>query len=505
MSPLETMITEYLAGSSATYYVRQCAVIVAIFIFGSILCDLFLKKDTNLLMRAVIAYPTGLSAFVVTAYAMLTFGIPYSTLTVTAAVLIEAGTALFLNRKSLADSVAKDTIRRMIITLGASLLVSLIACSGLIPVYISNDTMYYFKRYPECIVHYGALRDQFDSWLTDTGLGSVCIETLPSLLGFGESFGIREAFHINFLVFFGSTVYARSRQYLEGKNRIATAVIVTVLLAMTTPFLILGHWALANMYFMELFFIAAYTAFDVPGSTGTFSTMLIALSLLRMEGTLFAVWLVLCIALYTELGKKLSLYVLFPVALLFGLYCRKIFFDFYLFDDIYVFLTPQKAILLIAAVVLAAIWLLIVPQLPKGFTRLLPVIYIAGAVAANAMLAVRNSELYLGNLRTFGANLFGQSGWGMLPHLLIGMTLILVIEYLIRYIKRDGGVRKSNQVNITLTLGFILMALVASFGRGDALSDYIGDSGNRVMLQVVPLIVMMYSELFMGLMYKRDR
>ena len=75
MSPLETMITEYLAGSSATYYVRQCAVIVAIFIFGSILCDLFLKKDTNLLMRAVIAYPTGLSAFVVTAYAMLTFGI----------------------------------------------------------------------------------------------------------------------------------------------------------------------------------------------------------------------------------------------------------------------------------------------------------------------------------------------------------------------------------------------------------------------------------------------
>lgn len=500
------MITEYLAGSSMIYYIRQCAVIVAIFVFGSILCDLFLKKETNLLMRAVVAYPTGLSAFAVTAYAMLTFGIPYNTLTVTAAVLVEAGIALFLNRKSLADAAGKDRLRHMIFALGAALTVSLIACSGLIPVYISNDTMYYFKRYPECIVHYGALRDQFDSWLTDTGLGSVCLETLPSLFGFGESFGIREAFHINFLLFFGSVVYARSEKYLTGKtSKILASVIVTALLAVTTPFLILGHWALANMYFMELFFIAAYTAFDIPGSTGALSTMLIALSLLRMEGTLFAVWLVLCIAVYTDLGKKLSLYVLFPVAILFGMYCRKIFFDFYLFDDIYVFLTPQKAILLILAVVSAAIWLLIVPILPKGLTRLLPVIYIAGAVGANIVLAVRNSELYLGNLKTFGINLFGQSGWGILPHLLIGMTLILVIEYVILIVKKEGAFEKSNLVNITMTIGFILIALVASFGRGDALSDYIGDSGNRVMLQVVPLVVMMYAELFMGIPAKRDR
>lgn len=56
-----------------------------------------------------------------------------------------------------------------------------------------------------------------------------------------------------------------------------------------------------------------------------------------------------------------------------------------------------------------------------------------------------------------------------------------------------------NAYNITLTVGFLLIVIAASFGRGDVLYENVGDSGNRVLLQIVPLVVITLGELFLGL------
>ena len=53
---------------------------------------------------------------------------------------------------------------------------------------------------------------------------------------------------------------------------------------------------------------------------------------------------------------------------------------------------------------------------------------------------------------------------------------------------------------ITLAVGFLLIVIGASFGRGDLLSEDVGDSGNRVLLQIVPLVVMAFSELFLNVL-----
>nr|MCR5672746.1 hypothetical protein [Lachnospiraceae bacterium] len=50
--------------------------------------------------------------------------------------------------------------------------------------------------------------------------------------------------------------------------------------------------------------------------------------------------------------------------------------------------------------------------------------------------------------------------------------------------------------DITLVIGYILIVFAVSYGRGDSLTEYLGDSGNRVLLQVVPLIVMTFAGLF---------
>ena len=501
MSPLETFVTEFLKASAVSYFFRQYAVILCLFLLGALLSDLLLAPGQSRPRRCVIAFPAGVSAFVLTAYIMLVTGIVYNTLTVCIALIAEAVAVTVLNRRSIAAFCGSGKIKRMIPAICAVLVTAAVATSGIAPVSITNDTMYYFKRYPDCIVYYGGLRDQFDFFLTDTGLGIVSLDTLPALFGFGDTFGIREFFHINFIAFFGISVHERAKRYLGGKSALPAAVVVTAFLVFATPFVILGHWALANMYFMEMFFIAAYIATDYEDNGANLTPLLLlALSLFRIEGTVFAVWLILCIALFTNLAKKLVLFVLIPMGILFGSYCIKVFTQFYVLDNIYLFMSPQKAVILVGFIVAAGIYLwFIYPRLPEKIAGHLPAIYIVALAGGNLLLCIANPEHYIGNLRAFYANLFRQSGWGMLPYFVVAMTLFLAAEYIIA---RKGGKplpEVTNRFNITLTIGFILIVLAASFGRGDVLAEEVGDSGNRVLLQVVPLIVMTYGGLFLRL------
>ena len=120
-------------------------------------------------------------------------------------------------------------------------------------------------------------------------------------------------------------------------------------------------------------------------------------------------------------------------------------------------------------------------------------------ILGNGIFYIYDREHYIGNIKAFGANLFRQSGWGMLPYFVIATTVVFAAEYaLIPGEKRESS-RTSNAFNIVLTIGFILIVLVASFGRGDVLMEDVGDSGNRVLLQITPLIIMMFGELGMSL------
>ena len=497
---LDTLITEYLDGLATVYYFRQCAVIIAVFIFGAILTDSFSGKGLSAPKRCVLAFPVGISAFTLTAYAMIVAGIPYNRISVSLAVILEIAVVITVKRKSFAASAFSQYVRHMAFALAAAVAAALLASSGLAPVSISNDTMYYFRRYPDAIVYYGGLRDQFDFFMTDTGLGVVSIDTLPALFGFGESFGIREFFHIGFTAFFGMTVYERGLRYLSRKGSVISAVLITSVLAVSTPFVILGHWALANMYFMELFFIAAYATIDNE-QTGMINDalMIAALALFRIEGTLFVVWLAVCLALYTGRSKEIAKYVILPVSILFGCYCIRIYTCYNILDNQYTFLTPVKAVLLVGLIVVCGLYLLFIfPRLNSMFGMKMSVIYIAAMVLGNLLLFIRDRSLYIGNLKAFGSNLFRQSGWGMLPYLLIAMTLLLVAESAIyRYKNKESRpLGSSNSFNIVMVLGFILIVLAASYGRGDVLSEEVGDSGNRVLLQIVPLLAMTYGELF---------
>ena len=88
----------------------------------------------------------------------------------------------------------------------------------------------------------------------------------------------------------------------------------------------------------------------------------------------------------------------------------------------------------------------------------------------------------------------------MFPQFCIGAIAPIFLERIIRLIKKKEdsvGEDTASSFDMTLTVGFLLIVIAASYGRGDVLAENVGDSGNRVMLQIVPLVVMTLSHRFL--------
>lgn len=482
---MNELVNRVISSVSGRYFALQVLAIFVIWLVGMILCTALKSRR-----RYTLAFPMGLSVFAIEGFAILTIGLPYNAPVVLIVYLFTAIIPLLILYRTgeLGKEIQKIGIKRLLLALAVVVIIAAFACSGLIPLSLSNDSMYYFHEYPRDIVYYKGLRDQFDVFMTDTGLGSVIIDSIPHLFGFNETFGIREFMHMSFIAYFANLVYDYAMARMNRTAAKVTTVLAMLILATSTPVFILGHWAMANMYLMELFFIGAAEAAYCSNFT-LVAVPTVACALMRIEGPMYVLYLVLAISLLNHKSSDLVFKILLPIAALEGGYLFKIFSE-YVIDNPYTFMTPQKALIEIAAILAVAIYMLLIRErLPELISANLPGLFIAALVGGNLLLLLRNSELYMANLRAFSANLTRQSGWGMLPYLTASaVAILLVVNVFLKRIPTDKGV-SDTLFFIVLTIGFALVAIALSWARGDALDEQVGDSGNRVLLQIAPLVI----------------
>ena len=492
---------QYSASFSGIFFLRQVLVILAIFLLG-FLITLISSPDGKIIKCAILAFPTGLSLFVILGCMVLLTGIPYNTWVILALYIIAFAICfVFLNKKQTLKKIfEKGNLKILFMIFGAVVVLACIATSGLVPVSISNDSFYYFHEYPRDIVYFGGLRDQFDSFLTDVGFGAVTMETLPFLFGFNESFGIREFMHMDFTAFFVYGVYEKSETICDRKKCLLLSLLCGLILAFSSPVFVLGHWVMANMYFMEYFFMAAvlmYQAGRIERKDDTLSVLpamiiLVACSLMRMEGGIFILFLLSCLTVL-RLRKGELLGMSLVILLLVGGYSLKIYM-LYKIDNPYTFLTPEKAVLQAGAFMAMIIYIAFLRDfINRKIGKLLPFIILLGLILGNGVLLLYNSELYITNLKAFYGNLTRQSGWGMLPYLVLSSVIIITVCDIEAVLHKEGKLLVAGDFELSfytlLTIGFLLVTLAVSFMRGDALMAEIGDSGNRVLLQITPLLL----------------
>lgn len=499
------IINDIAASVRNDYYIRQLVVILFIFCVGFLIVSSGMGSDddeVSLRKYIVCAFPVGMSSVIACGYVMLVLGIAYRGLFMCLMLAIVSVMALIYGYRKKSFGFFKYKIKYLVYTLIAVIVLAMVACSGLIRISVSNDSLYYFWQYPRAIVYYGGLRDQFDNFLTDTGLGASVIGTLPFLFGFGENFGIQEFFHMSFLAFFGNTVYENSQIVLKGdrKKSIVAAVFGMLILAVCTPAVILSHWAMSNMYFMEIYFICLAFALEYARDKSINRNLVLALlvfavSVIRVEGGIFVLFLILAASLRDIKGKDLVLCIL-PVVVMQSLYEIRIFTGFTI-DHPYTFLTIGKSILQFVAYIAAAGYVLLIrDKIKDKLGKNMAVVIISGLLLVNLVLLVQDSAHYVANLRAFAGNLTGQSGWGILPHITLGVMVVIVcleaidnrfsLQRLAELTRADSNILAYWIFN---TIGFLLVTLAVSFARGDNLNVDTGDSGNRVLLQIAPIVL----------------
>ena len=483
---MEQFVTGFLTSLSTQFYISQVIAIVLLAAYGLLIMMLIRGKKLSLL-DYMLAYPLSLMVYALTGYFILSVGIKYCAISQLVGMLAVA-LIVFLAFKDNLKSLKPN--KAMCIYVIASVIIAIICTSGIIPVSVSNDSMYFFSEYPRALVNYGYLNHHLDNFLTDASQGVAIIGTIPFMFGFDEIFGLQECLSVNFVALFAYFTFDYAKEKLSKNETIIVTAISLLMLVSSMPFVLMSKWLMANTFFMEYMAIIVCMAYKYASDVNRanlviLSVFLTGLSIMRMEGALNAGVLVLCIMMLgydsnAEKGyknKDVAFFLVCPMLILQALYLFRIFVLITLQTGIQ-FMTKGKAVILIGFLIAVIIFALFIKD--KMFTKLwkyYPWLLIAGLVLVNAAVFLYDRGDYITNMKAYILNVIGASGWGLFASFVIGV-LILVPKKSIKINYFDFSV-----------ICYCLLTIVAGWARGDNLWVSFGDSGNRILIQVVPMMI----------------
>lgn len=472
-------VSQFITSLSEGYYIHQALTIVGIFVLGLLLLRLCVR-EADVGWQYLLAFPMGLTLWSLSGFLLLVFVIPFRLpfLLILPGCLFSAF-AFFCKREEKVRFSATD-----IVVILAVACLALVACSGLLNVSITNDTVYYYSVYPQMITKYGEYRKAFDVFLTDVGQTTALIYCLPYFFGFNETFGIQHFLNFNFAGIFYLAVYETAAQYFTKKRAVGAGAVSVLFLFTSTPFLITAKWVLANVYFMDFLFILFYFGYKCSHDRTEFERykwvmcfLTAMLSMMRMEGGMMACFLILCLSVLAYTNREMIGYFLFPVFVMQAGYYAMLYLRLEV-DPLYSFLDIKKAFLMLALILGLFFYFLLIRN--RRFQKLLtyPEAFIlVGLTLGNLALCALNAEKYLTNLVCFGKNMILQSGWGYFGFIVLILLLLL-----------PGNTGRTSYPDF-FCMGYILLTIAVCWARGGSLRVGIGDSGNRIMMQIAPFVV----------------
>lgn len=472
-------MTELLGILSEGYLIRQAAVIAGIWISGFLFLQVSVKKRDSV-WQYLLAFPVGLSLWGVLGFALLVLGIPYRLGWIAAAYFTVYVLAAFFCKRE--EKWRLDL--RVLPVLLLVLALAAVACSGLFTISITNDSVYYYSVYPQMLVRYGGYRKAFDVFLTDVGQTTAMINCLPFFFGFEETFGIQHFMNFNFAGIFFTAVYETALPGRSKRTAAAAGLAATVFLFVSTPFVISAKWVLANVYFMEFMFLIFYLGGKCGRERGEWEKykwvlclLAAMLSMMRMEGGMVACLLILCLSTLSCTNRDLCCFYLLPVALMQLGYYGMLFLKLKA-DPLYSFLDTGKALLMLALLLGLMLYFLLIRQKRfQSFLKYPEAVILAGLAAGNLLLLAVNGQRYLTNLSCFVRNIFEQNGWGYFGYIFLILLLLIPKK------------RRRISYPVLFCIGYVLLTVAVCWARSGNLRVGIGDSGNRVMMQVVPFAV----------------
>ncbi len=477
-------IMTILQRGSVLRFALQTGTILELFLFGWVFLHL-LREKTDSKWELLLSYPVGLSFYALCGYGLLLIGVPFTGISVTGLmILVLLGIWAYKKRKNNAPEPVEPKV--ILTACAVTLVLAAVCTSGLLPVSVSNDSVYYYSTYPAILTSEKFYVSSLDSFLSNVGQTTAIVNCLPFLFGFDETFGIQWFLNLNFIaIFFEACRETAIRKNVTLKIAAGAAGAAALFLATSEPFLGTAVWILSNAYFMEYFFIAFYLAVKISEESIDSADFLVTealfvgmISMLRMEGGVIMTVLTVLISVYPASKKRLLLVYCLPLFLtVAGYYIM--FFGRMGIDPLYSFLDWKKAALMIVMALGLVIYVVFIrPLIPRDY---IPTLLVLLLTAGNAGILVISRERYLTDIRAFILNVRQGNGWGYFG-IAVGILIILIAVDFIR------NRFKLSCVGAVLPV-MILSIIAVCWARGGVLAVRMSDSGNRVMMQIAPLVV----------------
>lgn len=493
-----------MSSFAGTYMLDQVLTILVLFLMG-LLPMLILKEKISYRWILLLAFPMGLSLFGVLGFLLLITGIRFDLTGIIIAYVIVVFIATLYgvkNRGGIVNIIHMHmvNINPIIIPVIAAAVVipAVAACSGILPQIVTNDSVYYYSVYPSILLHDGFYTASLDKYLTNVGQTTAIIQCLPFMFGFDETFGIQHFFNMNSILIFFAALYDEVKKSFVNRNTgIILSALCTLFLITSEPFLVISSWILSNVYFMGFFFATFYIfvkTVDENADSADYDFLLVFLCsmliMTRMEGGVMVLCLALALSTMRVSAKKMLLTFGLPLTIIEIGYYVNLYLKIGI-NPLYSFLDMKTAVLMCGMIAAFVVYItLIRDRLPEAYT---PVFLIIALIAGNAGLLIINHSRYITNIRAFFMNIRLGNGWGIF-WIMIVVYIVLLVSEVIRRRFRNIPVR------VFLPAAMVLTVFAVCFARGGVLAIRTSDSGNRVLMEMVPVIT--YS-VFTTLLKKR--
>ncbi|MDD7148988.1 MAG: hypothetical protein SOY45_02890 [Lachnospiraceae bacterium] len=486
------------------YQLKQFAALLIMWLLGGAFL-LLIRTTLPDSIVILLAFPTGICLWAFASFFLLMPGIPYTVPAVAVTLLAVYVLILFLRRRISNERLQTNFLRnlpaaspRNISLLSTFLGVMLLCSTGILYVFLSYDSYFYFINYGNSLTILKSFADIVGSnsfTLTNIGQFLPLVNSYAAFWGLDQSFQIQAFLTFNLLACFFYGSLCLFRKNLSAKKALFFSALLTLFLASSTCFIILSSWVLANMYCMVYLFLIVFVI-DVgnhgihnPEVCILVSMFLTALSLLRKDGIIFAAFVCIWIALGDMWSKKTQLLVFLPAAIveLWWLFYVRIVLDASVGQAVYSSVTNNKNIfLVVAAIVSTCVYILLVHpfleqlfrnrlSFPQGETLLL---YL-GMIIMIGLLTLRDWNFIVDNVdMTIRNMILFPSIWGISA---VMYAMLIVITML----KKPFW-----DADTFLWLGYIILNFI-SYSMVDSKWFWVNwdDSYMRVFLQIVPVIV----------------
>lgn len=503
------------------YQLKQLAALLVMWLLGGAFL-LLIRTTLSDSMVILLSFPTGLCLWALASFFLLMLGIPYTVPAVAVTLLAVYVLIFFLRRRISNERLQTDSLHnlpsvspRNFSILAIFLGVMLLCSTGILYVFLSYDSYFYFINYGNALTILKSFADIVGSnsfTLTNIGQFLPLVNSYASFWGLDQSFQIQAFLTFNLLACFFYGILRLFRKNLSTKKALFFSALLTLFLASSTCFIILSSWVLANMYCMVYLFLIVFvieltcveavphSPTDDSASAGKqtvhnpevcilVSMFLTALALLRKDGIIFAAFLCVWIALRNVWSGKTQLLIFLPAAIveLWWLFYVRIVLNASVGQAVYSSVTNNKNIfLVVAAIVSTCVYILLVHpfleqlfrnrlSFPQGETLLL---YL-GMIGLIGLLTLRDWNFIVDNVdMTIRNMLLFPSIWGISA---VMYAMLIVITML----KKPFW-----DADTFLWLGYIILNFI-SYSMVDSKWFWVNwdDSYMRVFLQIVPVIV----------------